>query len=393
MSTADHTATFYEALPVRRRFIDVANPSAYEDVPLDWHVVVTDLVGSTEAIAGGRYKEVNMAGAAGIAALLNEAGETRLPFCFGGDGALVLIPDFLVERARGTLSGVCRAVEEAFDLTLRAGIVPMADIAAAGHTFRVARIGVSPHYDQAMFAGSGIRYAEDRIKESRDQYGMAHPAEVPPDFSGLECRWHDIKGPHEEVVTLIVQAAPDRADAFSACAEVLHIIEDIYGSERTYRPVERSGMRETYSVRRLSREAGLRTGRGRLEQGLYTLRILVQNLLLRLFVAFDVTTGETHWPGYVDRLVESIDYRKYDDALRMVVSGTARQREALTARLEAGYQQGDFAYGISVSDRSHVTCLVFERMGRQVHFLDGAGGGYTRAARALKDRLALLEES
>ena len=34
-----------------------------------------------------------------------------------------------------------------------------------------------------------------------------------------------------------------------------------------------------------------------------------------------------------------------------------------------------------------VTCVVFERLGRQIHFIDGAGGGYTRAAHAMKRRL------
>ena len=34
-----------------------------------------------------------------------------------------------------------------------------------------------------------------------------------------------------------------------------------------------------------------------------------------------------------------------------------------------------------------VTCVVFERLGRQIHFIDGNDGGYARAARALKERL------
>jgi len=33
-----------------------------------------------------------------------------------------------------------------------------------------------------------------------------------------------------------------------------------------------------------------------------------------------------------------------------------------------------------------MTCLVFERHGRQVHFIDGADGGYAIAAKKLKHR-------
>jgi hypothetical protein len=34
-----------------------------------------------------------------------------------------------------------------------------------------------------------------------------------------------------------------------------------------------------------------------------------------------------------------------------------------------------------------MTCLVFERNGRQVHFVDGADGGYAIAAKSMKQRI------
>lgn len=73
--------------------------------------------------------------------------------------------------------------------------------------------------------------------------------------------------------------------------------------------------------------------------------------------------------------------------LRMVIAGTVDQREALAEVLETQYASGRLAYGLHVSDRAHVTCIVFERMGRQVHFVDGPDGGYARAAKDLKRRL------
>jgi len=36
-----------------------------------------------------------------------------------------------------------------------------------------------------------------------------------------------------------------------------------------------------------------------------------------------------------------------------------------------------------------MTCLVFERHGQQVHFVDGADGGYAAAAKEMKKRLIL----
>ena len=48
------------------------------------------------------------------------------------------------------------------------------------------------------------------------------------------------------------------------------------------------------------------------------------------------------------------------------------------------------AWGLHVSDRAVMTCLVYERMGQQVHFVDGAGGGDTAAAGPFKKRVRAL---
>ena len=49
-------------------------------------VGVADIVESTRAIANQRYKAVNMAGAAVIAAVTNALDGREFPFVFGGDG-------------------------------------------------------------------------------------------------------------------------------------------------------------------------------------------------------------------------------------------------------------------------------------------------------------------
>ena len=85
-------ATFYAALEPFTEFADVADPARYVAAPDDWIVVLGDIKGSTEAARAGRYKEVNLVGAACITATLNVTGDLDLPYAFGGDGATVLIP-------------------------------------------------------------------------------------------------------------------------------------------------------------------------------------------------------------------------------------------------------------------------------------------------------------
>ena len=74
----------------------------------------------------------------------------------------------------------------------------------------------------------------------------------------------------------------------------------------------------------------------------------------------------------------------------MVLAGAPADRERLEALLDRLHQQRRLAYGLHVSDRAVLTCLVYERMGQQVHFVDGAGGGYTQASVGLKRRLQAL---
>ena len=60
---------FFAELPAFERFADVADASRYRRLPDDWWIGVTDVVGSTAAIAAGRYKSVNLAGASAISAV------------------------------------------------------------------------------------------------------------------------------------------------------------------------------------------------------------------------------------------------------------------------------------------------------------------------------------
>ena len=85
----------YASVPVRRGFRSLMNAARYTPLPDDWAIGIADVVASTKAIAEKRYKAVNMAGAAVIAALTNALEGREFPFVFGGDGA-----SFAVSPAR-----------------------------------------------------------------------------------------------------------------------------------------------------------------------------------------------------------------------------------------------------------------------------------------------------
>jgi hypothetical protein len=82
--------------------------------------------------------------------------------------------------------------------------------------------------------------------------------------------------------------------------------------------------------------------------------------------------------------VATTDFRKFDGSLRLVLSGTAAQREKLTRYLEERRALGELCYGMHVARSAVMTCLIDDRQGEHFHFVDGAGGGYASAAVALK---------
>ncbi|HMQ31293.1 MAG TPA: DUF3095 domain-containing protein [Chloroflexaceae bacterium] len=389
------TSDFYMGLAPLASFAAITDPGSFAPLPADWQLVITDVRGSTRAIAEGRYKEVNMVGAASIVALLNAAGPVDIPFVFGGDGATLAIPPGLVERARRTLAALGALARQAFGLDLRCAVVPVAALAAAGQSVGLARLAVAEHYNQAAFSG-GLAYAEALIKDPIDgEVFLVGPDEAPDaaDLSGLECRWQDIRSRHGETVSLLITPAPALPAAArpALLRDVIARLEAAYGSERDYHPLAVGQLRATIDPRALLVETRARTAPALWPRLRYLAQIWGLNLGVRLYRHYEAIRGRgPWWDQYRDLVVRTADYRKYDDTLRMIIAGTPAQRQALEGHLEARFRRGELAYGIHVADRALMTCLVFERMGRQVHFVDGADGGYALAARALKGRLAAL---
>src|ERR1700747_3427781 len=104
MTTSGGSDTFYSGIKVFRGFTRLMEPELYSPLPGDWTVGVADIVESTKAIAAKRYKAVNMAGAAVIAAVTNALGGREFPFVFGGDGASFAVAPSDLSLAREALA-------------------------------------------------------------------------------------------------------------------------------------------------------------------------------------------------------------------------------------------------------------------------------------------------
>ncbi|MFL6835772.1 MAG: DUF3095 domain-containing protein [Bradyrhizobium sp.] len=380
MTTAGGSDIFYGGIPVFRGFGSLMDPALYSPLPDDWAVGVADIVESTSAIAAQRYKAVNMAGAAVIAAVTNALEGREFPFVFGGDGASFAVSPEDFDRAREALAATANWVKDDLDLVMRVALVPVTAIRAHGLDVRVARFGPSDNLSYAMFSGGGLGWAEAAMKRGEFAVSPAPPG-TQPDLSGLSCRFEEI--PSARGLILSVLVVPVRGADPPAFRK---LIEDVIGlverSPDAGRPVPSGGPPLRWPPAGVEYEA--RAARG---GSLFRRRsiVLATTLWAYMVMRLGIKVGNFVPKTYVQQVVENSDFRKYDDGLRMILDCAEELERALTERLAAAASNGIVRYGLHRQDAAMMTCFTPSVMrSDHVHFIDGARGGYASAATAMK---------
>src|SRR5712675_374643 len=236
---ADGTDSFYGSIAVFRGFASLMDPALYSPLPDDWTIGIADIVESTRAIANQRYKAVNMAGAAVIAAVTNALEGREFPFVFGGDGASFAVAPADLTRARAALASTATWVREDLDLSMRVALVPVKAVRAQGLDIRVARFGPSPNLSYAMFSGGGLGWAEAAMKRGEFAVAAAPPGEQ-PDLSGLSCRFEEIPSARGLILSVLVVPAKG-ADPLMFRRAIEDVIDIVERSPEAGRPVPSGG--------------------------------------------------------------------------------------------------------------------------------------------------------
>jgi hypothetical protein len=382
---------FFSDLAPFTDFHQAFEPARYSALPPDWLVAVCDIQGSTAGIQSGMYKQINMVGASAIIAALNATMGMDIPYVFGGDGASFAIPPEAAESVAAALAGTREMAVSVFGLTLRAGVITIEDVRAGGHDVRVARYRLSDKVAVAMFDGGGLSYAEQMIKDPkrRDHFDLNRwmKAPAPADFNGLECRWNPLKTSKGQIVTLIARAASDGGVA--TYRDLFDRIQKICGSKDEYQPARKEKMSVSFDPKHLGHEHGIQThGKGLAARAFYAAKMGVENAIGHASLKTGKKAGSFDGEKYVDDLVNNTDFQKFDDTLRMVMDNTPAQTAALTEYLEAEHGKGNLFYGTHIEQEAMITCLIFDRADKHLHFVDGARGGYAAAAKALKAQMA-----
>ena len=111
--------TFFSNLSPLSDWMEIGSPTAYKDIPDGWWVLMTDIKGSTKAVQEGKYKQINMLGVFAIISFKNVLKTERFPYIFGGDGATILLPENLKDKALEALSFNRKVAQEKFGFDLR----------------------------------------------------------------------------------------------------------------------------------------------------------------------------------------------------------------------------------------------------------------------------------
>ncbi len=385
MTPASTSDDFYRTAPTFRDFRLVAEEFSFSPLPEDWLIGVADVEQSTKAIQDKRYKAVNMAGAAVIAAIANAVGGREFPFVFGGDGASFAVSPADAGIARQALAETATWVREDLDLTLRVGMVSVGEIRRNGYDVRVGRYAVSDHISIAMFSGGGVAWADAAMK--RDEISVPRaPAGARPDLSGLSCRFEQFPTQHGQILSVLVLPADiSRMSGFRAV--VRQIISMVEGSSECERPATRDAMHLKWPPQGCDLEAlaSRKTGE---PVGISKMKVYARTFLYFFIMRFNLRVGRFVPRKYLSEVAANSDFRKFDDALRMIVDCSLGMAQRIEDTLTAAESEGHVRYGCHRESAAIMTCFTpLPSQPTHVHFIDGAEGGYALAAAALKQRL------
>jgi hypothetical protein len=374
------TSGFYDTIDPFSDFAHVLDPENYRPLPADWVVGVADVVDSTGAIAAGRYKAVNMVGAAVIAAVLNATGGRQFPFVFGGDGASFAIAPDAEPAVRDALSRTVTWAAEEMGLRLRAALIGVSAIRNAGFDLTVARFAASGAVTYAMFAGGGMAWAVGQMKLGNFAVAPA-PSGRHPNLAGLSCRYAPIGSEQGVVLSLIVVPLGHPDARFHALVATL--LGRLSRSDNEGRPVPATG--PTPALDPLSFDLEARAIRGPLGRLAALASAWIRAHFSWAVLRYRIPIKGFEPDHYLRQTAINTDFRKFDDGLKLTVDCSLATADRIERDLAAAHAEGICVYGLHRQKEALMTCLVPSAMrDDHVHFVDGAAGGYASAAIKLK---------
>lgn len=361
--------------------------SHYHALPDDWSIAIADVISSTELATLGRDKDVNFIAAAAVAVLketLESSGDSAA-IQFGGDGVIAAVPPEHRDQVSLRLASLAHWAKQLFDIGLRIGMVPVAELNKAQLPCYVSLQVLDEHNAFGLFLGDGIQAADDWVKQHSTWNIQPLQGEL-PGLENLSCRWHPVKSNRGMVVSLILDPVAKGEQGIQTLNRVVEALNLLFPVEHAsplsqHRPLKPPAIPSWQSI---SRELKIQSNTPRV------LRILTAysgSFIVWLAWRLGGQLGSLNARRYLHSLSRKTDYRKQAGGPRMVLDLTHAEFDAIKQVLEDAEQQGEILFGYATSEAATLTCLVSDfQADDHVHFIDGQGLGFWRASIMLKKK-------
>lgn len=383
----ENTDRFFNKLEAFSVFEEFTDPNHYQELPADWIIFVSDIKGSTKAIEAGKYKEVNLIGAASITTVIKALKGIDFPFVFGGDGSSLCVPHDKASIVAEELGKLVNMSQENYDLLLRVAQIPAKDVMESGKKIFVSKFEITQGRSIALFRGGGLGYADYLAKDHYEKYKINIPAVMTAELEGVSCRWNPIPPQKEKVLSLLVMAQEDNETSNKAYAEVVDGIITILNSGiEDANPIKSTKKKYNGFLESVINESKMHDTLISFSFFKRFLEIMLAVLIFKLGI--NPIFFALNRKGYEKDMATHSDFRKFDDTLRLILDCTETQIQELKDFLESAYQQGKIFYGMFDSDHALMTCFVEDLgQGGHLHFVDGGDGGFAMAAKGLKAQI------
>lgn len=362
----------------------------FSDVPLDWFIIMSDVKNSTTAVSSGKHNDVNLIAAGSLIVALNiaKAGDIEIPFFFGGDGGTLLVPPELLNNIITGLSLHNINTIKNFELEMHIGSISIKDILDAGHYIKLAKVKYGTGFNKAIIIGDGLRYAEKIIKGSKENTSGTPEDTGELNLTGLECKWDKIKPPGEknEIVCYLIETIHP-AKQIEIYRNVLLKTDEIYGNVNMRNPLSLDRLKLLFKFDKLKKEMLAKYGNWKLN---YLVVSFFKTIIGRYYFRYNLKINNLKGKEYLNQLIANADTLTIDGRINTIISGTMNKRIEFLQYLAAQEKEGNLLYGHHISQESVMTCYIENYNSKHIHFVDGANGGYTEAAKELKMKLHKL---
>ncbi|MEP2059830.1 MAG: DUF3095 family protein [Maribacter litoralis] len=380
---------FYKKLrPFKGTLIDLLDSEPYfVDVPNTWHVVVVDILNSTNAVNNGNHHQVNLTATGAIISVLNTLRKAKrsneIPYFFGGDGATFIVPSPLLQKTISILDNYSVHIKSKIDLVLRVGEIPVSHLIEKNIQLKIAKHRLTEKLSIPVVLGNGLKVAEDMIKSSFKEKETTSFDKTLLNLEGMECRWDQILPDQQQakVVCLLLDATSENNQRI-VYKDVLEQMDKIFGNFENRQPIKSNNLKLDPNPTKVWEEMKIKLTS---TNWIYFFKSWLKTNFGRIYL--NLTSSGKQYLNQIEQLSHTF---MLDGMINTVFTAEQHNIDRFIDFLDGMEKENKLIYGIHVTHASVMSCYVLDRRTSHSHFVDGTEGGYTSAAKMFKNKKKAL---